>query len=79
MDLPQSTPQCAAVFYNELMDFSDISSDLPVIMMKTSDGDIPDLVNISDSEHLDNIQHREWLAQTFYLTQLKITIQDCIY
>ena len=57
MDLPQSTPQDAAVFWYELMDFNDISSDLPDIMMTTSDDDIPDLVDILDSEHLDNIQH----------------------
>ena len=35
MDLPQSTPQDAAVFHYELMDFNDISSDLPD--MATSD------------------------------------------
>ena len=58
MDLPQSTLQDAAVFHYKLMDFSDISSDLPNIMMTTSDDGIPDLVNILGSEHLDNIQHR---------------------
>ena len=62
MHLPQSTPQDAAVLNYELMDFSDISSDLPDIIMTTSDNDIPDLVDISDSEHLDNIQHRVWFA-----------------
>ena len=76
MDLPQSTPQDAAVFCYELMDFSDISSDLPDIMMTTSDDYIPDLVNISDSECLDNIQHRVWFALTLLLTKIKITIQD---
>ena len=55
IDLPQSTPQDAAVVYYEQMDFSDISSDFPDIMMTTSDYDIPDLEDISDSEHLDNI------------------------
>ena len=44
------------------MEFSDISSDLPDIMMTTSDDDIPGLVNILDSEHLDNIQHGAWFA-----------------
>ena len=60
MDLPQSTPQGATVLNYELMDFSDISSDLPDIMMTTSDDDIPNLVYIS--EHLDNIQHDIWFA-----------------
>ena len=36
------------------MHFSDILSNLPDIMMTTSDNDIPVLVYISDSEHLDN-------------------------
>ena len=62
MDLPQSTPQDTAVLNYELMDFSDILSDFPDIMMTTSDDDIPDHVDISDSEHLDNIQHRAWFA-----------------
>ena len=62
MDLPQSTPQDIAVLNYELMDFSDISSDLPDIMMTTSDNDIPDLENISYSEHLINTQHRVWFA-----------------
>ena len=61
MDLPQSTPQDAAVFCYELMDFSDISSDLPDIMM-TSDNNISDLVNISDAEYLDDNQHKVWFA-----------------
>ena len=62
MDITQSTPQDAAVFHHELMEFSDISSDLPDIMMTTSDNDIPDPVDISDSERLDNIQHGVWFA-----------------
>ena len=62
MDLPQSTLQDAAVFYYELMDFSDVSSDIPDIMMTTSDDNILGLANISDSEHLDNIQHRAWFV-----------------
>ena len=62
MDLPQSTPQDAAVCCYEQMDFSDISSGLPDIMTTTHDDDIPDLVHISDSEHLDNIQHNIWVA-----------------
>ena len=37
------------------MDFSDILSDFPDIMMRTSDDDIPDLEAILNSEHLDNI------------------------
>ena len=44
------------------MDFSDISSDLPDIMMTMSDNDIPDLVDISNSEHLDNIQYKAQFA-----------------
>ena len=44
------------------MDFGDISSDLPDMMTPISDDDIPDLVDISDSEHLDNIQHRVWFT-----------------
>ena len=52
--------QDEAVLNYELMDFSDISSDLPDIMMTMSDDDIPDLVDIS--ECLDNIQHGEWFA-----------------
>ena len=59
---PWSTPQDAVVFHYEQMDFSDISSDLPDIMMTTGDGDIPDLEDISDSEHLDNIQYGVWFA-----------------
>ena len=51
MDLPQFTPQGATVLNFELMDFSDISSDLPDIMMTTSDNDILDLGDISDSEN----------------------------
>ena len=62
MDLPQSKPQHAAVFHYEIIDFGDISSDLPDIMMTRSDDDIPDLVNVSDSEHLNNIQHRAWFT-----------------
>ena len=58
MDLPQSISQDVAVFNYELMDFRDISPDLPDIMMTTRDDDIPDLVDISDSDHLHNIQHR---------------------
>ena len=46
MDLPQSTPHGDAVLNYEQMDFSDISSDFPDIMMTTSDNDIPDLVDI---------------------------------
>ena len=55
------------------MDSSDISLYLPDIMMTTSDDDIPALVDILDSEHLDNIQHGVWFAYTFYQTQPKIT------
>ena len=49
MDLLQTTPWNEAVFYYDLMDFSDISSDLPDIMMTTSDNDIPDLVDVLDA------------------------------
>ena len=55
IDLPQSTPQDAAVFCYEQMDFIDISSDFPDIIMTTSEDDIPDLEDILESEHLDNI------------------------
>ena len=55
--LPPSTPQDAAVFCYEQMNSSDISSDLPDIMMTTSDDDIPDFEDILDSAHLDNIPH----------------------
>ena len=50
------------MFCYEKMDFSDISSDLPDIMTTTSDDDIPDLEDILDSAHLDNIQHGVWFA-----------------
>ena len=62
IDLPQSTPQDGAVLNYKVMDFIDISSDLPDIMVTTSDADIPDLDDISDSEHLNNIQHRVWFV-----------------
>ena len=45
-----------------MMDISDMSSDLPDIMMTMSNDDIPDLVDILNSEHLDNIQHTAWFA-----------------
>ena len=60
MDLPQSTPQDEAVLNYELMDFSDISSDLPDIIMIMSDNDIPDLVEFY--ECLDNMQCGIWFA-----------------
>ena len=50
-----STPQDEAVFHYELIDLNNISSDLPDIMMTTSDEDIPDLEDTLDSEHLNNI------------------------
>ena len=49
MDLLQSMEQNETVFNYEQMDFSDISSDLPDIMMMTSDADIPDLADVSDA------------------------------
>ena len=49
IDLLQSTPRNEAVFNYDLMDFSDISSDLPDIIMMTSDADIPDLDDVSDT------------------------------
>ena len=58
MDFPQSTPKAEAVFHYELMDFSDISSNLPGIMMTMSYDDIPNLVDVSDSEYLDAV----WFA-----------------
>ena len=60
MDLPQSTPQGAAVLNYEQMDFSDISSDFPDIIMTTSNEEIPDLKDIS--ECLDNMQCEAWFA-----------------
>ena len=48
MDLLQYMPQNEAVFPYSPMDFSDISSDLPDIMMTTSDIDIHDLDDVSD-------------------------------
>ena len=60
MDLPQSIPQGAIVLNYEQMDFSDISSESPDIMMTTSDDDIPDLVDIS--ECLYNMQHEAWFT-----------------
>ena len=62
MNLSQSPYQDAAVFRYEIMDLSDISSDLPDIMMTTSDDGIPDLVDILDSAHMDDIQHDTWFA-----------------
>ena len=49
MDLLQSTLQNEAVFNYNPMDISDIESDLPDIMMITSDADIPDLDDVSDA------------------------------
>ena len=49
MDLLQSTPWNAVVFNYEQMDFSDISSDLPDIMMMMSDTDIPHPTDVSDA------------------------------
>ena len=49
MDLLQSTPWSETVFNYDPMDLSDISSDLPDIMTRTSDVDIPDLDDISDA------------------------------
>ena len=49
MDLLQSTQQNGAVFNHEQMDFSDISSPFPDIMMTMSDADIPDLADVLDA------------------------------
>ena len=38
-----------AVFNYKQMDFSDISSDLPDIMMMMSDADIPDITDVLDA------------------------------
>ena len=48
-DLLQSIPQNEAVFNYNQMDLSDISSDLPDIMMTMSDAGIPDLADVSDA------------------------------
>ena len=56
------SPQATAVLNYELMDFSDISSDLPDVMTTTCVNDIPDHEDISDSEHLNNIQHGVWFT-----------------
>ena len=58
MDLSQSMLQGATVLNYKLMDFSDISSYPPDIMMTMSDNDIPYPVDVSDSEHLDAV----WFA-----------------
>ena len=79
IDLPKSTPQDTAVFCYELMDFSDIPSDLPDIMTVTSDDDIPHLEDISDLEYLNTTQHGLWFAKTFYLAQPRITNTQVIY
>ena len=79
MDLPQSMPQGAGVPHYKLMDFSDISSDLPDILTTRSHDDILDLVDILDSEHLDNIQHGLLFALTFHLTQPEISNTKFIY
>ena len=62
MDLLQSMPQNEAVVNYEQMDFSDISADIPDMMATVSDDDIPDLVDLSHSEQLDNIQDEAWFA-----------------
>ena len=49
IDLLQWTLQNEAVFNYDPMNFSDISSDLPDIMMTTSDTNIPDLDDVSDT------------------------------
>ena len=49
MGLLQYTPQNEAVFNYKQMDFSDISSDLPDIIMATDDNDIPDFDDASDA------------------------------
>ena len=49
MDLLPLMPWHEAVFHYDLMDFSNISSDLPDIMTTTSDTDIPDLEDILDA------------------------------
>ena len=46
MDLLQSTPWNKAVFNYKQMDLSDISSDIPDIMTRTSDTDIPDFNDV---------------------------------
>ena len=49
MDLWQSTPHNEAMFNYNPMDFSGISSDLPDIIIITSDADITDLDDVSDA------------------------------
>ena len=66
-------------FHNEQMDFSDISSDLPDIMVT-----IPVMVTFltlrifPDSAHLDNIQHRVMVVH-IWLTPKINNAQDCVY
>ena len=69
MDLLQSALQDEVVFNYEQMDFGDISSDLPDMMMM-SDDDIPDHVDVSDAI---------WFAQTFPLTLPKNNQYKVIY
>ena len=49
MDLLQSASCPEAVFYYDLMDFSDISFNLTDIMKMTSDANVPDLADVSDA------------------------------
>ena len=66
VDSLQSMPWNVAVLNYKQMDISDISADLPDIMTTMSDDDIPDLVDLSNSEHLDNIQQKTYHVQCIY-------------
>ena len=81
MNLPQSPKQDTTVFRYEIMDLSNISSD---IMTTSSDSDIPNLEDISDC--LDSLQ--DWFVWTFSFTPLIISntrlyiqhnVYKCIY
>ena len=69
MSLPQSPTWDTAVFRYEIMDLSNVSSN---IMTTSSDDDIPDLEDISG--HLNNLQ--DWLHEHFLLIlpEIKITL-----
>ena len=56
LDPPQYSPEDKAVPHYELMDLSDISSDIQDVMTTTSDEDIPDLEAILD------FKYRPWFA-----------------
>ena len=61
LDLPQYSPEDTAVPYYELMDLSDISSDIPDVMNTMSDKDIPYLDAIFQTLNMDYGLHKLFL------------------